>query len=86
MFQPGQHLTADFQNINRFKKIPCIVDGDFKLVESIAIYRYLASEYKVDDHWYPKDSKKRARIDEYLEWQHVSSLNLTKTWNNGNLK
>lgn len=70
----GQHLTDEYQNINRFKKIPCIVDGDFKLAESIAIYRYLASVYKVDDQWYPKDAKKRARVDEYLEWQHVSTL------------
>lgn len=22
------------------------------------------------DHWYPKDSQKQARVDEYLEWQH----------------
>lgn len=69
---PGQHLTDDYQNINRFKRIPCIVDGDFKLAESIAIYRYLASVCNVEDHWYPKDAKKRARVDEYLEWQHVS--------------
>lgn len=70
---PGEHLTDEYEkNVNRFKKIPAIVVGDFKLAESIAIYRYLASEYKIQDNWYPKDSKKRARVDEYLEWQHVS--------------
>lgn len=68
----GEHFTAEYEKINRFKKIPCIVDKDFKLAESVAIYRYLASEYKIDDSWYPKDTKKRARVDEYLEWQHVS--------------
>lgn len=24
----------------------------------------------VDDHWYPKDIRSRALVDEYLEWQH----------------
>lgn len=24
----------------------------------------------VAEHWYPKDVKKRALVDEYLEWQH----------------
>jgi len=82
----GEHLTDEYeQNINRFKKIPCIVDNDFKLAESIAIYRYLASEYEVADNWYPKDTKKRARVDEYLEWQHLNtrlgcSLYFLTTW------
>ncbi|KAJ6635723.1 Glutathione S-transferase theta-1, partial [Pseudolycoriella hygida] len=69
----GEHLTADYENINPFKRIPCIVDGDFKLSESVAIYRYLAGEYKVEEHWYPTDAKKRARVDEYLEWQHMNA-------------
>ncbi|XP_037030138.1 glutathione S-transferase theta-1-like [Bradysia coprophila] len=81
----GQHLTDEYRNINRFQKIPCIVDGDFRLAESIAIYRYLSSVYKVDDQWYPKDAKKRARVDEYLEWQHMNTrMSLSKyvwsTW------
>lgn len=71
----GQHLTDDYQNINRFKRVPCIIDGDFKLAESIAIYRYLSSVCKVDDQWYPKDGRKRARVDEFLEWQHVRNFN-----------
>ncbi len=73
VFHAGEHLSDDYeQNVNRFKKIPAIVDNDFKLAESIAIYRYLASEHEIVDNWYPKDPKKRARVDEYLEWQHVS--------------
>lgn len=40
---------------------------------SIAILRYLCREHSVDDHWYPKDSKAQARVDEYLEWQHVNT-------------
>ncbi|XP_058444854.1 glutathione S-transferase theta-1-like [Malaya genurostris] len=66
----AEHLTDEFKAINRFQKVPCIVDKDLHLAESVAIIRYLAREYKFPDHWYPADSRKRARVDEYLEWQH----------------
>ncbi|NXH09668.1 GSTT1 transferase, partial [Bucco capensis] len=39
---------------------------------SIAILLYLARKFKTPDHWYPSDLQKRARVDEYLSWQHVS--------------
>jgi len=41
----------------------------------VGILRYLCREYPeyVADHWYPKDSKRQAKIDEYLEWQHVNT-------------
>lgn len=65
------HLTDEYRdNVNRFKKAPAIVDNGFQLSESIAIFRYLVSRNKVDDHWYPKNDQVRGRIDEYLEWQH----------------
>lgn len=50
--------------------MPVIHDGDFRLAESPAILRYVVSKYPVDDFWYPKDAKKRARVDEYLSWTH----------------
>lgn len=40
---------------------------------SIAILRYICRTYNVEDHWYPKDSIKQARVDEYLEWQHLNT-------------
>ncbi|XP_055585618.1 glutathione S-transferase theta-3-like [Uranotaenia lowii] len=66
----GEHLTDEFKAINRFQKVPAIVDKGFPLAESVAIIRYLSREYKFPDHWYPAETEKRARIDEYLEWQH----------------
>ncbi|XP_055638659.1 glutathione S-transferase theta-1-like [Toxorhynchites rutilus septentrionalis] len=66
----GQHMTDEFKAINRFQKVPCIVDKDLHLAESVAILRYLAREYKFPDHWYPSDCRKQARVDEYMEWQH----------------
>lgn len=70
----GVHLTDEFRdNVNRFKKVPAIVDNGFQLSESVAIFRYLASRNKIDDQWYPKNDQIRGRIDEYLEWQHVNT-------------
>ena len=37
------------------------------------VSRYLAREKDVADHWYPSDSKAQARVDEYLEWQHLNT-------------
>ncbi|NXX77479.1 GSTT1 transferase, partial [Urocolius indicus] len=39
---------------------------------SIAILLYLAQKFKTPDHWYPSDLQKRARVDEYLSWQHTN--------------
>ncbi len=65
----GVHLTDEYRNnINRFQKVPALVDNSFQLSESIAIFRYIAAKEKFNDHWYPKDLQKRGRIDEYLEW------------------
>ena len=41
-------------------------DGDFRLTESSAILKYLAD--KVDSPAYPKDLKKRARVNEMMDW------------------
>ncbi|XP_062539529.1 glutathione S-transferase theta-1-like [Armigeres subalbatus] len=77
----GEHLTDQFKTINRFQKVPCIVDKNgLQLAESIAIVRYLAQEYRFPDHWYPADSQKRARIDEYLEWQHHNTRAVCATY------
>lgn len=35
--------------------------------------KYLANKYKLPDHWYPIDTKRRAKVDEYLFW-HASNL------------
>lgn len=65
------HLTDEYKKtVNRFQKVPAIVDNDYQLAESIAIFRYLTAKNNVADHWYSSDIAVRGRIDEYLEWQH----------------
>ncbi|CAH2008374.1 unnamed protein product [Acanthoscelides obtectus] len=69
----GEHLTEEFrEKHSKFQKVPFIHHDDFRLTESVAIVRYLAREYQVKEHWYPKEVRPQARVDEYLEWNHLN--------------
>ncbi|GJQ65459.1 GstT1 [Trypoxylus dichotomus] len=69
----GEHLTEEFtKNISRFNKLPVINDNGFKLTESIGILKYLAKTRNIKGNYYPQDAQIQARIDEYLEWQHLN--------------
>ncbi|XP_069817239.1 glutathione S-transferase theta-1-like isoform X2 [Dendropsophus ebraccatus] len=72
LFQ-GDHLAEDFSKVNPLHKLPTLKDGDFIMAESTAILLYLANKYKTPEHWYPTDLQKRARVDEYLAWQHTNT-------------
>lgn len=66
-----EQRTKEYKAINRFQQVPCIVDNGFKLSETVAIFRYvMGTRDNIADHWYPKDLKSRALVDEYLEWHH----------------
>ncbi|XP_023707304.1 glutathione S-transferase theta-1 [Cryptotermes secundus] len=69
----GEHLSEEYEKLNPLKKVPVIEDRGFILRESVGILRYLCREKKVQDHWYPTDSKQQAKVDEYLEWQHLDT-------------
>ncbi|KAL3498826.1 hypothetical protein ACH5RR_041558 [Cinchona calisaya] len=68
----GQHSSPEYKEINPMQQVPAIeVDGKFKLFESHAILRFLASAFPgVADHWYPAEVFKRAEIDSVLDWHH----------------
>ncbi|EDW35564.1 GL17152 [Drosophila persimilis] len=67
-----EQLTDEYKKINRFQKVPAIVDGKFQLAESVAIVRYLSDKGQFSEQLYPKSLEGRARVDEFLEWQHLS--------------
>ena len=60
----------EFKKLNPNGKVPAILDHGFNLYESHTILRYLATSRDCPDHWYPTDFKKRAKINEYLDWHH----------------
>lgn len=69
---PGDHLKPDYiKNVHRFGKVPAILDNNLNVIESVAILRYLCREYQIPDHWYPRDLLGQAKVDEFLEWQHL---------------
>lgn len=64
----GEHLKDDYTS--ELKEVPLLEHGGFKIIQSVAIFRYLLKYFPYEDHWYPKNSVKQALVDEYLSWQH----------------
>lgn len=62
----GEHYKDEFTAINPSRMVPALEDGDLRMTESSAILKYLAS--KIEAPEYPKDLKKRAKIDEAMDW------------------
>jgi len=62
----GEHTKDPFLAINPNAQVPVLEDGDFVLTECSAILKYIAE--KVDSPAYPRDLKKRARVNERMDW------------------
>lgn len=55
-----------YREVHPFGTVPCLVDGDLRLVESNTMLRYLAGREGRDD-LYPRELRARARVDELLD-------------------
>jgi glutathione S-transferase len=62
----GEHVGAEYTAINPSQLVPVLEDGDLRLTESSAILKYLAEKYGLPS--YPADLKKRAKVDEMMDW------------------
>jgi glutathione S-transferase len=63
----GEHYKEPYASLNPNRLVPMLDDDGFRLTESSAILKYLASKYELPD--YPtKDLKKRAKVDESMDW------------------
>jgi len=71
-----EHKSEEYLKINPAGTVPCLREiGDdgsqFYLFESHAMMRYLAQTRQCPDHWFPTDPKKRALVNQYLDWHHT---------------
>jgi glutathione S-transferase len=62
----GAHHQEAFARLNPSRQVPLLIDGDLSLTESSAILKYLAEKFQSPA--YPADIKKRAKINEVMDW------------------
>jgi glutathione S-transferase len=62
----GAHHQEPYASLNPSRLVPMLDDDGFRLTESSAILKYLADKYDLPA--YPKDLKKRARVNEVMDW------------------
>ena len=62
----GAHHREPYVSLNPNRLLPMLDDDGFRLTESSAILKYLADKYDLPS--YPKDLKKRARVNEIMDW------------------
>lgn len=67
---------ALFLQLNPNATIPVLIDNDFVLWQSNSIIRYLANQY-AGQQLYPIDAKRRALIDQWIDWQGIE---LNNSW------
>src|SRR6185369_14696137 len=62
----GEQYKPEYSAVNPSHQVPVLEDGDFRLTESSAILKYLAE--KTRSPAYPSDLRKRARVNERMDW------------------
>jgi glutathione S-transferase len=62
----GAHHKEPYASMNPNRLVPMLEEDGFRLTESSAILKYLAEKF--DLPVYPKDLKKRAKVNELMDW------------------
>jgi glutathione S-transferase len=63
-----EHLSDDFKSINPYQKVPVLIDGDFKIYESVAIATYVGRISGLPLVPAVNDSKGWARFDQWMSF------------------
>ena len=79
IFKGEQKTNPELRAANPNCTLPTLVEGDFVLYESPAIMKYICNSREVAENWYPKDPKKRAKVDQYLDW-HQGNIRISTAW------
>jgi glutathione S-transferase len=67
-----EHKEDWYLRMNPEGLFPTMTEGHFVATETVAILQYLCETKQIEDHWYPKDARKRAKIDQFLSWFYLS--------------
>ena len=67
----GVTQTPEYLAKNPNSLVPTIEDDGFVLWESNTIARYLAEKHG-KANWYPKDLRRRAEVEKWMDWGNVS--------------
>lgn len=62
----GAHHQEPYASMNPNRLVPMLDDDGFRLTESSAILKYLAEKFDLPA--YPKDLRKRAKVNELMDW------------------
>jgi glutathione S-transferase len=62
----GEHMKPEYGAVNPQRQVPVLEEDDWRLPESSAILKYLASRFDCPE--YPKDLKQRAKVDAAMDW------------------
>jgi glutathione S-transferase len=68
----GEQQKDAYAALNPSRLVPVLEDGDFRLTESSAILKYLATKFELAE--YPRDLRRRARVDERMDWFNTQFL------------
>jgi glutathione S-transferase len=68
----GEQRQDAYAALDPNRLVPMLEDGDFRLTESSAILKYLATKFELAE--YPRDLRRRARVDERMDWFNTQFL------------
>ena len=59
--------TAEFEQLNPFRKVPVLIDDGLSVWESNSILRYLAASYG-NDRWWSASPAERSEYEKWMDW------------------
>ncbi|MCB9027377.1 MAG: maleylacetoacetate isomerase [Bdellovibrionaceae bacterium] len=67
----GEQNSPEFRELNPMGEVPCLVYGEHKISQSMAIFNYLDDIFPERPLLFPKDIYKKAKIIEFCE--HINA-------------